>query len=34
VYPKAARNHPSHVAVREWLKAELLASSRELEAAS
>ena len=28
VYPKAARNHPSHVAVREWLKAELLASSR------
>ena len=34
VYPKAARNHPSHVAVREWLKAELLASSRALEAAS
>ena len=34
VYPKAARNHPSHVAVREWLKAELLASCRELEAAS
>lgn len=30
VFPKATRNHPSHMAVREWLKAELLASNREL----
>jgi LysR family glycine cleavage system transcriptional activator len=33
VFPKATRNHPSHVAVREWLKAELLTSSRALKSA-
>lgn len=30
VYPKATRNHPAHAALREWLKDELLASSRQL----
>jgi LysR family glycine cleavage system transcriptional activator len=33
VFPKATRDHPSHVAVREWLKAELLVSSKALKAA-
>ena len=33
VFPKATRNHPSHIAVRDWLKAELLASSRALKSA-
>jgi DNA-binding transcriptional LysR family regulator len=26
VFPKATINHPSHVAVREWLKGEIRAS--------
>ncbi len=30
VYPKAALDHPSHRAVRDWLKRELMASNEEL----
>lgn len=30
IFPKAAADHPSHRALREWLKSELLTSSREI----